>query len=99
MAKKVVKKTSDLYKLVVKGRKAAQAGGVWITGIFSSCIWQIKRFDEGSKYGIRGGKISKLWIKDKATGLVIADYERGWSIRPTRKLAKELFEILLKTYN
>lgn len=40
-----------------------------------------KQFDEGSEFGINGGRISKLTInlgKEK-----LANYDRGWDIEPT----------------
>ncbi len=39
-----------------------------------------KVFDVGSRYGIDGGRVSKLevWFKDRA----VLHYDRGWAVRP-----------------
>ena len=59
--------------------------------------FSLKKFDEGSKYGIAGGRISKLFIKDNQNN-ILACYDRGWDVKPGIK-AKEIFEKILKEYN
>ena len=52
-----------------------------------------KQFDKGSKFGINGGRISKLTInkgKEK-----VANYDRGWDIEPTDDDTKAVLELLL----
>ena len=51
--------------------------------------FQAKVFDEGSKYGIDGGRISKLsiWDEDMRNKTnffdsCIVNYDRGWDIEP-----------------
>lgn len=41
--------------------------------------WE-KVFEEGSEFGINGGRISKLMIK--IDGRVVLNYDRGWDIEP-----------------
>ena len=38
----------------------------------------IKQYDEGSEFGINGGRISKLNIR--VNGKEVANYDRGWDI-------------------
>lgn len=59
--------------------------------------FSIKKFDEGSKYGINEGKISKLFIQDSNKN-ILACYDRGWDIKPHAE-AKEILETILKEYN
>lgn len=40
----------------------------------------IKQYDDGSVYGIEGGRISKLMIK--CGGEIVCNYDRGWDIKP-----------------
>ena len=58
--------------------------------------YQVKHYEEGSPFGIEGGKISKLWLMDKESGEVEASYERGWGKKPqtaeARKACRELME-------
>ena len=58
----------------------------------------MKHFDEPSEdYGINGGKISKLSLK--MDGEWIANYDRGWDIKPTCEEAELALCILLNDFN
>ena len=57
----------------------------------------MKQYDEGSEFGIDGGRISKLTLK--RNGAVVANYDRGWDIEPTCKEAELALCILLNNYN
>jgi len=59
--------------------------------------FSIKKFDEGSQYGINGGKISKLFIQESNKN-ILACYDRGWDIKPHAE-AKEILEKILEAYN
>ena len=59
--------------------------------------YEVKHFEEGSDFGIEGGRISKLFCKAK--GEIILHYERGWNKKPKTKLAAKAYEILKKKYN
>lgn len=57
----------------------------------------IKQWDEGCKHGIDGGRISKLTIK--RDGVEVANYDRGWDIKPTDPDAQLAMEIILHGEN
>ena len=58
----------------------------------------VKVYEEPSEeYGINGGKISKLSLK--MDGEWIANYDRGWDIKPTCKEAELALCILLTKHN
>lgn len=59
----------------------------------------VKTFEEGSKWGINGGKISKLSIK--IDGEWVANYDRGWNLEPDQndQAAQIAYCILLNEYN
>lgn len=59
-------------------------------------IYDIKYFDFPSEYGIDEGRISKLSMKKN--GKIIANYDRGWDIKPKCKEGKQALTILNK-YN
>ena len=64
--------------------------------------WCIKHYGEGSKYGINGGRISKLWIQRESNGEIIANYDRGWDVQPTEATAAdgmEVYKMLLEKFN
>ena len=58
-----------------------------------------KVYDEGSEYGIDGGKISKLMIK--IDGETVVSYDRGWSIEPDEKNTATMiaYNICLQEHN
>ena len=59
----------------------------------------VKAYEEGSDYGINGGKISKLSIK--IDGEWVVNYDRGWDIEPdgNNEAAQIAYCILLNEYN
>ena len=56
-----------------------------------------KVYDEGSEYGIDGGRVSKLMIKQDSK--IVCNYDRGWDVEPTDATAQLALEILLHEYN
>ena len=54
----------------------------------------VKQFDEGSQYGIDGGRISKLMIK--RGGEIVCNYDRGWDIKPVDEVTESALAILMK---
>lgn len=59
--------------------------------------YSMKVFEEPSEYGINCGRISKLTLKNN--NKVIANYDRGWDVRPSAKLAVEALEMILDARN
>lgn len=57
----------------------------------------VKHFDEGSQFGIDGGRISKLMIK--RDGEIACNYDRGWDIKPVDEDTEFALAILMKDYN
>ena len=59
----------------------------------------VKSFDEGSEFGIDGGKISKLQIL--INGSTVVNYDRGWDIEPDKndELIMMAYNILIHEYN
>lgn len=88
-------------KIITTGNVNEQFGnkisGIIMKNDIQLAEFSVKKFAEGSKYGIDGGKISKLFIKDNQNN-ILACYDRGWDVKPGTK-AKEIFEKILKEYN
>lgn len=59
-------------------------------------FYEVKVYDEGSKFGIKKGRISKLWLS--IDGKTVANYDRGWDMKPTCMAAEVALAILLKDY-
>ena len=56
-----------------------------------------KVYDEGSEYGIDGGRVSKLMIKQD--NRIVVNYDRGWDIEPQDPNAQLAMEIILHEFN
>lgn len=88
-------------KILVTSVEKPQFGnvvnGIIIRNDIEIAKFSIKKFDEGSQYGINGGKISKLFIQDSNKN-ILACYDRGWDIKPHAE-AKEILEKILEAYN
>ena len=79
---------------------------MWKHGEYNGFSWCIKAFDEGSRFGINNGKISKLWIQRKQNKEEVANYDRGWDIKPFdgdgnfySEDVKNVYEYLIEKYN
>lgn len=57
----------------------------------------LKQYEEGSEYGINGGRISKLTIK--RSGREVYNYDRGEDIAPIDKNTETALAIILKSDN
>ena len=62
-------------------------------------VFNIKRFEEGSKYGINGGCISKLFIWDNQSATYLVSYERGWVRKPQNETMKKVYMTLVRKFN
>ena len=56
------------------------------------------RFEEPSNYGIRQGRISKLWMSNVEDGEFI-NYDRGWDMHPATTEAKAVLAAIIKKFN
>lgn len=76
---------------------------MWSTGYFTvgnvELYYEVKHYEEGSGYGINGGRISKLVIRLANSKKTLASYDRGWDVRPGNTAARKAYERLLKKYN
>lgn len=74
---------------------------MWTEGslkVYNSIFhYWIKHFDEGSQFGIEGGRISKMMLK--RDGEVVLNYDRGWDIEPSDPDTQLARDILIHEYN
>jgi len=59
---------------------------------------QIKWFDEPSQFGIRNGRVSKLFVAGAGEGTVL-NYDRGWDVRPRNAAARAILKAVLEEFN
>jgi len=70
----------------------------WCKGSIDGFTFEAQRFDIGSKYGIEGGRISRLVLRDKF-GAVVLDYDRGWEVKPQSDKVSNAYLELLRVLN
>ena len=70
---------------------------MWSKGIINGYEYWVKHFDEGSEFGINGGRISKLAIRDQQ-GRWLVNYDRCWDQHPTKEV-KPIYDKLIEMYN
>jgi len=58
----------------------------------------VKHFEEGSQFGIDGGKVSKLTIRKVGETRDLCNYDRGCDVEPTDEV-KAVYAIILSKYN
>ena len=66
-------------------------------GGYKIAHYWVKSFDEGSEWGINGGRISKLQIT--RDGQTVVNYDRGWDIKPVSAGDKDFYNKLLAKFN
>ena len=57
----------------------------------------MKQYEEGSRYGINGGRISKLMLK--RDGEIVYNYDRGEDIEPVDENTELAVQIILHSDN
>jgi len=82
------------------------SNGKWIdlkngTGNAATLQAQIEVFDEKSHYGIKGGRISKLFVVEanKGWGNYLYSYDRGLNKDSNDKAVKEFVNEIIRKYN
>ena len=57
----------------------------------------MKQYEEGSRYGINGGRISKFMLK--RNGEIVCNYDREWDIEPVDENTELAVQIILHGEN
>jgi hypothetical protein len=79
--------------------KIIKKDGLWVSGQYKGQFFQAKICDEPSKFGIRGGRTSKLVICSTPawdSEAVVVEYDRGFQLSDIRSVqaAEELAYLL-----
>jgi hypothetical protein len=73
------------------------APGTWVKGTLNGHRFDALVFSEHAEcadYELGDSRISKLWLQSLADHEVAANFDRGWDIRPTTKIATAIVDFL-----
>ena len=70
---------------------------MWSQGTEHGYTYWVKHYEEGSEFGINGGRISKLQIT--RDGQTVVNYDRGWDTKPASAGDKAFYNDLLARFN
>lgn len=74
---------------------------MWTNGVIkidkTNVAFSVKHFGEPSEFGIDEGRISKLDLRVK--GKIVANYDRGWEMKPSHVAVEKALQYVLATYN
>ena len=91
-----IEELKQKYAMDVSGDEKAGMNR-WLRGYVDGYSWEGVVFKEKSTHGINGGRISKLHVRNK-DNKVIANYDRGWDVRPVKPEDKKAVEKILAKY-
>lgn len=72
-------------------------GGTWVTGTLAGHKFQAAVFRDHAdceSYELGDSRISKLWVRREADQKVVANFDRGWDVRPTIAIAQQIVDFL-----
>lgn len=82
---------------IVKVQRRASCGGAWVSGTIAGHAFEALVFPEHAEsesFELGDSRISKLWLRDSDTRATVANFDRGWDIQPTTKLARRITDLL-----
>lgn len=73
---------------------------MWVEHLVGEYLVRVKVFGVGSDYGIKGGRVSKLFIVAQRDGelRVLASYDRGWDVWPVDLDVAALVDLVVNAY-
>lgn len=87
----------ETLKITKIDRQGCSGGGSWVSGRIAGHRFEALVFPEHAEresYELDKSRISKLWLKNTITGETVANFERGWDIRPTTDDAQQIVDLL-----
>jgi hypothetical protein len=86
----------DDLRITQTTRRAA-GGGTWVIGTIADHKFSALVFPEHAEnpdYEMDESCISKLWIQQIADKTTVVNFDRGWDVRPTTKIAAAIVDFL-----
>ena len=83
--------------VITKTTRRTSAPGTWVKGTLNGHRFDALVFAEHAEcpdYELGDSRISKLWIQSLADHRVVANFDRGWDIRPATTIAQAIVDFL-----
>jgi len=83
--------------IVARKTRRTSGGGIWVVGTVGGHRFNALVFAEHAEYPayeLGDSRISKLWLKGPHGGKTVANFDRGWDVRPTTKIAQAIVDFL-----
>jgi hypothetical protein len=87
----------DTLMIKVKPRTAACGAGTWVKGTIGGHRFDALVFPEHAEhpdYELGESRISKLWVQRISDRVMVANFDRGWDVRPTTPVAEQIIDLL-----
>jgi hypothetical protein len=98
-AKRNANRTSEIgddLRITKTTRRAAGAGS-WVIGTIAGHKFNALVFAEHAEcpdYELEDSRISKIWVQRLSDKATVANFDRGWDVRPTTKEAQAIVDFL-----
>lgn len=82
---------------ITKIERRTNGGGVWVRGTLAGCRFSALVFAEHAAHPdweLGDSRIAKLWLKRLADGQIVANFDRGWDVRPVDEPTKRIVDLL-----
>jgi hypothetical protein len=82
---------------ITKTTRRAAGAGTWVIGTIAGHKFNVLVFSEHAEcldYELGDSRISKLWLKNQAHDLEVANFDRGWDVHPRTKEAQAIINFL-----
>lgn len=82
---------------IIKVQRRTSAGGAWVQGTIGEHRFDALVFPEHAEqpdYELDDSRISKLWVQRISDRATVANFDRGWDVRPTTPIAGQIVNLL-----
>jgi hypothetical protein len=83
--------------VIAKKTRRAAGTGTWVVGTLNGHRFDALVFGAHADcpdYELGDSRISKLWLKSLVDHRVVANFDRGWDVRPLNKTARAIVDFL-----
>jgi hypothetical protein len=82
---------------ITKTTRRAAGAGTWVIGTIAGHRFDALVFPEHAdcpEYELGDSRISKIWLQRLSDKTCVANFDRGWDLRPTTKTAQAIVDFL-----